>query len=418
MTNHESTLSLADVALLAGVKRPVVTMMQTLARVNRTFRGKQDGLMVTYAPLADNLREALQEYSPSDRQERPMGRDLNKAATVAQELVEALRGLLAGFDWQSIMASDDRDRGRRAVGGAVNHLRSVHTPGNQVPEGEATLAERYRALSAQLGRMWSLAGGTANLSDLRNEVRFYEEVRVWMAKYDAMERRANGEAIPEEIVRALRGTVAQATAAGEITDIYEVAGLERPDIRSLNRDMLDQAAKGDRAHLAIEALRDLLIEEANQATVNNVVRRKAFSDRVKDLMIRYTNQQLTAAEVMQELFQFAQEVAGESERGQQFNPPLSHDELAFYDAVSQNDSAVLQQGTDVLAQIARELVAIMQRDTRTDWTRRTDVQAKLRAEVKRLLRRYHYPPDKQQGAVKLVIEQMEVLAARYAGERE
>lgn len=392
-------------------------LMQTLARVNRTFRGKQDGLMIAYAPLAENLREALQEYSPSDRENRPIGRDVDQAADTARRLVEALRGLLSGFDWRAIMASSDPARGRRAVGGAVNHLRSVHTPGNQVPEGEATLADRYRALSGQLSRMWALASGSSTLEDLHTEVRFYEEVRIWMAKYDAMERKANGEAIPEEIIRALRGTVADATAAGEITDIYEVAGLERPDIRNLNTGALDLAAKGDRAHLAIEALRNLLTEEASRATANNVVRCKAFSERLQDLMIRYTNQQLTAAEVMQELFHLAEEVAGEADRGNQFSPPLSHDELAFYDAVCQNDAAVLQQGADTLAQIARDLVAIMQRDTRTDWTRRADVQAKLRAEVKRLLRRYNYPPDKAPGAVKLVIEQMEALAPLYA-ERE
>ena len=393
-------------------------LMQTLARVNRTFRGKQDGLMVAYAPLVDNLRDALKEYSPGDQQHRPLGRDLDEAAAAARELVAALRELLAGFDWQTIMASNDPRRAFKAVGGAVNYLRSVNTPGNRVPEGTPTLADRYRMLSGQLSRLWALASGAETLAEMRKEISFYEEVRIWMAKYDAMERRANGEAIPEEIARALRGTVAQATAAGEITDIYQAAGLERPDIRNLNAKSLDQAAKGDRAHLAIEALRDLLIDEANRVTRNNVVRRKAFSERVKELMNRYTNQQLTAAQVMQRLYQLAQEVAGEADRGKQFDPPLSHDELAFYDAVSQNDSALLEQGTDVLAQIARELVAIMRRDTRTDWTRRSDVQAKLRAEIKRLLRRYHYPPDKQPGAVKLVIEQMEVLAPQYAERKE
>lgn len=389
-------------------------LMQTLARVNRTFRGKQDGLMIAYAPLAENLREALREYSPSDQRDRPMGRDMEQAVAAARELVMALRRLLDGFDWRAIMASNQRDRAIKAVGGAVNYLRSTHNPGNQVAEGQPTLADRYRALSGQLNRMWALASGSTNLADLHAEVRFYEEVRVWMAKFDAAARKAHGEVVPEEIVRVLRGTVAEATAAGEITDIYQVAGLERPDIRSLKAETLDRAARGDRAHLAIEALRDLLVEEANRATSNNVVRRKAFSERIKDLMIRYTNQQLTAAEVMQELFHLAQDVAGESDRGKRFSPPLSHDELAFYDAVSQNDSAVLEQGTDTLAQIARDLVGIMRRDTRTDWTRRADVQAKLRAEVKRLLRRYNYPPDKAPGAVKLVIEQMEALAPQYA----
>ncbi|MGA4670612.1 type I restriction endonuclease subunit R [Propionibacteriaceae bacterium Y1923] len=392
-------------------------LMQALARVNRTFRGKQDGLMIAYAPLAENLREALQEYSPSDQVGKPLGRDIDSAVEVARSLVEALREMLSGFDWRTILEGSAPDRARHAIGGAVNYLRSPRTPGNQVEEGQLTLADRYRQLSSKLGRMWALASGTESMADLRNEVRFYEEVRVWMAKFDAKEREATGQPIPDEIVRALKGAVAEATSAGEITDIYDAAGISRPDIRHLSRKAFDEAAVAKSSHLAIEALRDLLVQEAEQLTRNNLVRQKAFSDRINELMLRYTNQQLTAAEVIHELWEMAQEVSQEAHRGEQFDPPLSHDELAFYDAVSQNDSALMEQGEDMLARIARELVAVMRRDTRTDWTRRADVQAKLRAVVKRLLRKYGYPPDKSAAAVVLVLEQMEVLAPEYAGRR-
>lgn len=391
-------------------------LMQTLARVNRTFRGKQDGLLVAYAPLADNLREALAEYTMSDQAVRPVGKSTDEAAAVGVQLVEALRGLLAGFDWQAIMATSDPARARKAVGGAAEYLRSPRTRGNRVAEGELTLGHRYRTLSAQLGRIWALASGSETLADLRHEVRFYEEVRVWMAKYDAKQREADGQPIPDEILRVLRGAVAEATATGAITDIYEAAGIPRPSIQALTPEMLDGFQRAEHPHLAIEALRDLLVQEARAATSGNVVRQKAFSERISELMRRYTNQQLTAAEVITELAAIAQEVAAEGERGQRFDPPLGHDELAFYDAVSQNDSAVLLQGEDVLAQIARELVGVMRRDVRTDWTRRPDVQAKLRAEVKRMLRKYKYPPDKAPGAVQLVLEQMELLAPHGAGD--
>lgn len=389
-------------------------LMQTLARVNRTFRGKQDGLMIGYAPLAENLREALLEYSPSDRRSKPLGRNLDEAAALTRTLIEQLRGLLAGFDWQTIMLTNAHNKARKAVGGAVNYLRSPHTPGNRVAEGEDTLADRYRKLSSQLGRMWALACGSETLADLHPEAKFYEEVRVWMAKLDAEERKANGEPIPEEIVRTLRGAIAEATSAGDITDIYQIAGIPLPDLRKLNAEAFRAAARADNVHLAIEVLRDMLIEESTRATRNNLVRRKTFSERINDLMRRYTNQQLTVAEVLAELAKLAEEVVAEAGRGERFTPPLSHDELAFFDAVSQNDSAVLEQGEDVLAQIARELVGVMRRDTRTDWTRREDVQAKLRTAIRRLLRKHKYPPDKAPEAVKLVIEQMEVLAPEYA----
>jgi type I restriction enzyme R subunit len=148
-----------------------------------------------------------------------------------------------------------------------------------------------------------------------------------------------------------------------------------------------------------------------------MIRQRAFSDRVTDLMTRYTNSQLTSAEVIGELVELAKEVAAEADRGRRFSPPLTSDELAFYDAVSENESAVEIQGHGVLAEIARELVGVMRRDVRTDWTVRDDVRAKLRSSIKRLLIKHDYPPDKQPAAIKLVMEQMESMAPRYAERR-
>ena len=144
------------------------------------------------------------------------------------------------------------------------------------------------------------------------------------------------------------------------------------------------------------------------------MRQRAFSEKLRELMNKYTNQQLTSAEVIAELIELAKEVAAEGNRGAHFTPPLNDDELAFYDAVASNESAVELQGEDVLAQIARELVAVMRRDVKTDWTVRDDVRAKLRSSIKRLLVKYKYPPDKQPEAIRLVIEQMEAMAPRYA----
>jgi type I restriction enzyme R subunit len=160
-----------------------------------------------------------------------------------------------------------------------------------------------------------------------------------------------------------------------------------------------------------------------RSTRNNLVRQRAFSDRITELMKKYTNQQLTSAEVIAELVALAREVAAEANRGLGFAPPLNHDELAFYDAVAQNESAVEVQGEGVLAEIARELVAVMRRDVRTDWTVRDDVRAKLRSSIKRLLVKYGYPPHRQPVAIKLVMEQMEQMeqmesmAPRYSEER-
>ena len=193
--------------------------------------------------------------------------------------------------------------------------------------------------------------------------------------------------------------------------------MPKPSLDDLSPEFIAKTQQARNPQLAIEALRKLLTEESVRTTRNNLVRQRAFSERITELMNKYTNQQLTSAEVIAELVALAREVAAEANRGNNFVPPLNHDELAFYDAVAQNESAVEVQGEGVLAEIARELVEVMRRDVRTDWTVRDDVRAKLRSSIKRLLVKYGYPPDKQPGAIKLVMEQMESMAPRYSDER-
>ncbi len=239
-----------------------------------------------------------------------------------------------------------------------------------------------------------------------------------MAKFGAEERAANGEPVPEDIARMLAELIATSTETGGVVDVYTAAGMPRPKLSDLNPDFLAKTAQAPNPHLAIEALRKLLTEESARVTPGNVVRSRAFSERITELMARYTNSQLTSAQVIAELVKLAHEVAAEGNRGAAFTPPLSPDELAFYDAVATNDSAKELQGEGVLAQIARELVEVMRRDIRTDWTVREDVRAKLRYSIRMLLVKYKYPPDKRDDAIKLVLEQMESLAPRFAAERD
>jgi type I restriction enzyme R subunit len=386
-------------------------LMQTLARVNRTFRGKPSGLLVAYAPLVDNLAAALQEYTDTDRKEQPVGKDIDTAVETTQQLISQLEEVCAGYDWR---AKVQQVGWMKAAVGLTAYLRSPATPGNQVPDSEPTLGDRYRKLASHLARAWSLCSGNETLDTLRQTVKFYEQVRVWMGKFDAQQRQAEGKPIPEDVKRLLAVLVDESTASGGIVDIYDAAGLPKPSLSDLTPEFEVKAKDAANPHLAIEALRALLTEEMGVATSNNLVRQRAFSDRIADLMRKYTNRQITSAEVIAELIAMAKEVAAESDRGKQFTPPLSHDELAFYDAVADNESAVEIQGEEVLAQIARELVAVMQRDTKTDWTVRDDVRAKLRSSIKRLLVKYKYPPDKQPAAIKQVIDQMEELAPQYA----
>jgi type I restriction enzyme R subunit len=319
-----------------------------------------------------------------------------------------LDALTGPFDWRSRLRSGTRYV--KVALGLVNWLREQKAPDH---EAEPT-ASAYRRLAGQLQRAWALASGAPDLQDVRPDVQFYEEVRVYMAKFDAEARRASGRPIPEDIALLLGDLIARSTSSGEVIDIYQAAGIEKPQLDALTPEFLDRARNANNAQLAIEALRNTVLSESNRLTGFNLVRNRAFGERVAELMNRYTNSQLTAAEVIEQLIELAREVATEARRGEKFTPPLGVDELALYDAVADNASASELMGDDVLAQIARELVAIMQRDVKTDWTVRDDVRAKLRSSIKRLLVKNKYPPDQQPGAVKLVLEQMELLAPHYA----
>ncbi|WP_354236586.1 type I restriction endonuclease subunit R [Arthrobacter sp. UYEF3] len=392
-------------------------LMQTLARVNRTFRGKEDGLLVAYAPLAENLAKALGEYTRSDQDKKPVGKNIDEAVGLTVSLVDSLRGLLAGYDWRAVLMKSGNKAFLNAVTGAVSYLRNPGTTGNQPSDGEDSLASKYRRFSSQLSRAWALCSGSETLAELRPEIQVYEEIRVWMAKYDAADRQASGEPVPEDIQRLLGDLIASATSSGDVLDIYEAAGMPKPSLDDLTPEFIAKTQQARNPQLAIEALRKLISDETVTATRNNVIRQRAFSERITELMKKYTNQQLTSAEVIAELVELAREVAAEANRGARFTPPLNSDELAFYDAVASNESAVEVQGEGILADIARELVSVMRRDVRTDWTVRDDVRAKLRSSIKRLLVRFGYPPDKQPEAIKLVMEQMESMAPRFAAAR-
>lgn len=404
------------------VDRPLkgALLMQTLARVNRTYRGKDNGLLVGYAPLVDNLERALAEYSAQDQEDKPVGRDHKEQARLALRLLGQLDALIP-FDWRAELAATSAPTAFiTVITKAADTLLSAESR-QPAPEGQGgdgshgdPVLVRYRQLTAQLNRAWAIGGGSELLEDQRLGFKFHQEVRVYMAKFDAAQRKAAGDIVPEDVQRLLKLVLVGSTTTGEVIDIYAAAGIERPDLGRLTPEAAAAIRHTDKPHLAIEALRAALTEDVRTLTGGNIVRERQFSERLAELTNRYVNSQLTSAEVLEELLRVADEIREEAERGERFTPPLDRDELAYWDAAGANDSARDLLGDDVLAQIARELVTIMRRDTSTDWTVREDVRAKLRSTVKRLLVKYDYPPDKQPEAIRLVIEQMEVLAPRYA----
>lgn len=390
-------------------------LMQALARVNRTFRNKQDGLLVGYAPVTENLYEALAEYTDQDQARKPQGRDIDEAIGQVRDLVAVIGDeILDGCDWRGVREGKSPRAYLDAVLGAVNFLRDPSTPGNRVPEGEPKLGDRFRKAASRLARMYALCSSSGALADVRKDIAFFEEVRRWMAKSDADDRRARGESVPPDVELYLKSLAAGAVEAGGVTDLYEAAGVGRPDLSHLDKAFIERMQAQRNPHLAIEALRRLIEQEMRRVTKHNVVAQQSFSERLAELMRKYTNQNLTAAQIIAEMVEMAKDVSMNARRGEKFTPALSSDELAFYDAVAQNESAVTEMGDDVLADIARDLVKVLRRDVTTDWVSRDDVRAKIRSTIKRLLARRGYPPDAQPGATELVLRQMETFANEWS----
>ena len=254
------------------------------------------------------------------------------------------------------------------------------------------------------------------LAEFRDDIAFFEEVRMLNARFDAEERKARGETVPPDVELYLKSLTASAIEAGGVTDIYAAANIGRPDLSHLDDAFIARMREQRNPHLAIEALRRLVEQEMRTVTKHNIVKQKSFAERLEDLMRKYTNQNLTAAQIIAELVALAKEVSADANRGATFAPPLNTDELAFYDAVAQNESAVTEMGTTVLADIARDLVRTLRRDVTTDWVARDDVRAKIRSTIKRLLAKYGYPPDAEADAIKRVLDQMETFADDWSPE--
>ena len=369
-------------------------------------------------------RKALAEYTPSDRQDHTLGRDVDRAITEVRNEHSTICGLLAGIDWRALLADTSHPQSRRrALRLVANHLRDPRTPGNQVEPGTATLAARFRESATRLERFHrvcamsrEIAERLDDLATWRRDIAFFVEVRAWMVKLDAADREASGKPVAAEVNLYLSQLAASVVEAEEITDLYAEAGLGHLDLTQLNGEALRKLQTSETPHLAVEALRRLIEQKMREVTRHNIVRRDSFAERLENLMIRYMRQQFSSAEMIAELVAMAKEVSADARRGERFDPPLNHAELAFYDAVAHQGMARALMGDDMLAKIARALVADIRKNLSIDWLSREPVRAKLRTRIRRLLAKFDYPPDEERAAVDLVIKQMETFANEWAPE--
>ena len=369
-------------------------LMQAIARVNRVFKDKPGGLVVDYLGLAQDLKRALAAYTESGGKGQT-ALDQDEAVAVMQEKYEVCRGLFHGFDWSKWTAGTPQER-LTLLPAAQEHVLAQE-------DGK----ERCMNAVRELSQAFALAVPHPETMRIRDDVGFFQAVRVRLLK------RAASDARPEEeLDLAVRQIISRAVASEGVMDIFAAAGLEKPDISVLSDEFLAEVQGMPHRNLAVELLQKLLRGEVSTRRRKNVVQARSFSEMLERTLRRYQNRAIEAAQVIEELIGLAKEMREANERGERLG--LSEDELAFYDALETNDSAVQVLGDETLRDIARELVETVRGNVTIDWTLRENVRANLRRLVRRILRRHGYPPDKQEKATMTVLEQAETLSEGWA----
>jgi type I restriction enzyme R subunit len=369
-------------------------LMQAIARVNRVFHDKPGGLVVDYLGLAAELKQALATYTESGGTGKT-AIDQEETVAVMLEKHEVCCGLFHGFDWS------------RWISGTAEQRLGLLPPAQEHILAQENGKDRLMGAVRDLSQAFALAVPNEKALEIRDDVSFFQAVRAVLAK------RAPGDARPEEeLDLAVRQIVSRAVVSEGVVDIFAAAGLKKPDISILSEAFLAEVRGMPQRNLAVELLRKLLAGEIKARGRKNVVQARSFAEMLELAIRRYQNRAIEAAQVLEELIGLAKKMREANARGEQLG--MTEDELAFYDALETNDSAVKILGDEILRKIAQELVKTVQANVTIDWTVRENVRAQLRVLVKRILRKHGYPPDKQEKATQTVLEQAEVLSEEWA----
>ncbi len=382
-------------------------LMQAIARVNRVFRDKPAGLVVDYIGIAQNLKSALGQYSRDDR--RHAGIDESEAVAVMLEKHEIVSAMFHGFDYRKGLAGSPRER-LAALAGAIEWVLAMQqreSAKESTEEGKKRAHRRFNDAVLALSKAFALAGASDEARGIRDEVGFFQTVRAALAKSAP----GAGKSSAERDL-AVQQIVSRAVVSTEIVDILKAAGLDAPDISILSDEFLAEIQGMEEKNLTMEALRKLINGELRSRSRVNVVQTRAFSQRLEEAIARYHGNAITTAEVLQELIGLARDIRAAHQRGEEEG--LSQEEIAFYDALAQNESAVEVMGNDHLRIIAHELLNSLKSNASVDWQHRESARARMRVLVKRILRKHGYPPDLQDAAVQTVLQQAEALSASWA----
>ena len=366
-------------------------LMQAIARVNRVFKDKQGGLVVDYIGIGNELKAAMKEYTQSGGREKPTV-DAREAYSLLMEKMDVLRSMLHGFDYSGFLTA-----GHKALAGAANHVLGIK-------DGK----KRFADIALAMSKAFTLCCTLDEAKEVREEVAFLQGVKVIFTKKDITVQKKTDE--QREL--AIRQIINSAVVSESVVDIFDAVGLEKPNIGLLSDEFLAQVKNLPEKNLAVELLERLLEGEIKSRFASNLVQEKKFSELLSNVVTRYQNRSIETAQVMQELVEMAKKFRESANRGTQLG--LTDDEVKFYDALAANESAVHELTDETLKKIAHELTENLRQSITVDWSARESVRATLRLMVKRILRKYKYPPDQQERAVELVLQQAEALGEAWS----
>ena len=390
-------------------------LMQAIARVNRVFRDKPAGLVVDYIGIAQNLQSALGQYSSGDRDQT--GIDEAEAIRVMLERYEVVKamfspGMAAGFDYRPALQPDASPQLRLAtMAGAIDWILTVQQADaakETSEEGKKRAHRRFPDAVLTLSRAFALAAASDEAKAIREEVGLFQAIRAALAKSEP----GDGKRSASERELAIQQIVSRAVVSTEIVDIMKAAGLQTPDISILSDAFLEEVRQVEKKNLAIEALKKLINGEVRSQEKRNITQSRAFTEQLEAAIARYHTNAITTAQVMEELIRLAKEIREARRRGEESG--LTDEEIAFYDALAENASARQAMGEPQLKVIAHELATNLRASATVDWAHMSSARARMRVLVKRILKKYGYPPDLQDAAVQNVLQQAEALASAWS----
>ncbi|KPQ40920.1 MAG: type I restriction-modification system restriction subunit [Candidatus Methanoperedens nitroreducens] len=368
--------------------------MQAIARVNRVFKDKPGGLVVDYLGIADELKKALSEYTESGGRGKTT-LDKEEAVALMLEKYELTAALFHRFDYTKFFTASSREK-MSLIPAAMDFIIKQENG-----------KERYLEYVTRLSQAFALAVPHEEALRIRDEVGFFQAIRSGLIKTTVIAGKTQ-----EELDSAIRQIISKAIVSDKVIDIFDSVGLKKPDISILSDEFLEDVKRMPHKNLAFELLRKLLNDEIKTRSKKNLIQSKSFANMLEKAIKRYQNKSIETAQIIEELIELAKEMREARLRGEKLN--LNDEELAFYDALEVNDSAVKVLGDEKLTIIARELVDTVRNNVTIDWTLKESVQAKLRVMVKRILKKYGYPPDKQKKATETVLEQAKLICKDLA----